>query len=104
VAVVSEYVEQEAAAIRAKRAELRAAEAALARRTRVLIDEHLTDATVREIAALVGLSLQRIGQLRPGRRARQARPAVEPVGPVHGPDEEVDVFDTWPQQGRGVYW
>lgn len=100
----AEYIAEEAAAIRALRAQLKAAEQALAERTRALIDDHLTGHTVREIAVLVGLSPQRIGQLRPGQRARGARPAVEPVGPVHGPDEEVDVFDTWPQQGRGVYW
>ncbi len=67
-------LEQEAAAIRAERARIRAAETELERRTKELIDQIPTDVTIRELAALVSLSPQRVAQLAPGRSPRGRRP------------------------------
>ncbi len=69
-------LEKEAAAIRAERERIKTAEAALEQRTKVLIDRAPADVTIRELAALVGLSPQRIAQLAPGRSPRGRRPST----------------------------
>lgn len=68
------HIEREAAAIRAERARIKAAETELERRTKALIDKVPTDVTIRELAALVALSPQRVAQLAPGRSPRGRRP------------------------------
>ncbi len=67
-------LEKEAAAIRAERERIKAAEVALEQRTKALIDQAPAEVTIRELATLVGLSPQRVAQLAPGRGPRGRRP------------------------------